>query len=212
MAIHDDKVTDSGSDPAAATNFHNYPSNREIARPKVVRLFLQGLDAAEIADHLGINLRYCKQIISAIDAELGKLGYCDFRALLVNKFQQICDSHAMINKDLVSEYSRLGAKVDDSKGTGDNDEYDCLVDRRINIGQQITVNNKNFIEILAKLGVPERAAAREKESHTRSSIHENSTPAYLDLSKEEAIREIEASNKRIALWIERQKRERMLTT
>ena len=165
---------------------------RNLAKKRIATLYLNGLDAYDIATETGFEVSVCKKTISTINKEMKELDKALFFRQVKHKLVQIVDNHSMISSEMIKLFMRA---VDD-KDDGNMARY----------ARELTNNNLAFGKLLTLFGMGVGRDSSEKDiltSPTPSNITdlvEVSVDSPKDL---EGIRsELKESMKRLTNYIE----------
>lgn len=151
-----------------------------LIHKRVISLYLNNMEAPEIAKRTGYAPNTIRGIIQDTKSLVAKVDPEVYVDLYVKTYQGILNSYQATNQELVSQYVGLQQTRDTHQinlETADQakqaDHTKAIVKAEaalVKLTDKINSNNKNFVDMVSRMGVPHSATPNDIESHTDSPI------------------------------------------
>ena len=231
-----DKATNSPMPKAGARAVKRLPGKRlsELERLRVVSLLLAGHNYKDVAAKAGTTEVTAASVNKRLREQIASMDRGRFRSLLADRFLASVDHHKLTTAELIDQFittqtqrsqavDRL-AEINDiipaSEAGGEvavkaanKAEVEIRrYDRRLSeLSGQISKIDKDFTDLISRMGVPQAAVSDDKESHPDSpaGVVSVDSEVYTAKTEAEVNHEIEMSARRQLAYLEGLKQQKV---
>ena len=152
-----------------------------LTQKRILSLYMNGQEPVEIAKSTGYALNTIRGICKEADRMVATIDPDIYLQAFVKSYNGILSAYKATNQELISQYVRLQQERDTARGlvVDSDDQSDLTLLAKqvktleaslVKLTSKINDNNKNYVDMIGRMGVPHSAPSTDIGSHTDSPI------------------------------------------